>query len=63
MNVVIEHGDTSVGRPIETTWKAANGDTIVVRTYRASATQSNSDWIAAHQAYEAQAWADHPPGN
>jgi hypothetical protein len=63
MNVVIEHGDTSVGRPIETTWVASNGDVIIVRTWRASASQSDDDWFTAHDAYFDAAWAAHPPAS
>ena len=60
--LVFTNGDKSTGQPITSTWVSASGITITVVTYKASASQSQADWQAAHVRYYDEMWAVFPPG-
>lgn len=54
-------GNTSIGRPIETTWvEASTGDTIVVHVYKQSSGQSFGDQQAFSNSSVTSVAATHP---
>lgn len=56
-----QYGDSSVGRPIVTSWQDSTGTKVTLTVYKSSESQSAADWKAAYNAYFEEIWQQHPP--
>lgn len=59
-DIEIVKGDPAIGRPIQTTW-ISNGQTVVLKVYRATSGETQEVWAARAAEELAAALEAHPP--